>query len=48
MLSIVLVAGELSEDSQFPTIDRVPPEATKYASLWNTKDVNQIHDSKIF
>lgn len=33
LLSILLVAGELSEDSQFPHIDRELPEAAKYSSL---------------
>lgn len=48
LLSIVLVVGESLEDNQFPTIARDLPEATKYASLWATKDANQIRDSKIF
>jgi len=47
-MSIVLMARELSEDSQFPIIDRDLVKATKYAFLWATKDVNQIHDSKLF
>jgi len=33
LLSIVLMAGELPEDSQFPTIDMDLLEAAKYASL---------------
>ena len=48
LLSIVLVVGELPENSQFPTIDRDLSEAVKYASLWATKDAYRIHDSKIF
>lgn len=47
LLSIVLVVGELPEDNQFPTIVRDLPEAMKYASLWATKDANQIHRNKI-
>ena len=48
MLSIVLVAGELPKDSQFPIIDRDPVEVTKYASLWAMKDAKRIRDNKIF
>ena len=48
LLSIVLVAGELSKDSTFPIIDRDLPEAAKYALLWATKDAKRIRDSKIF
>lgn len=48
LLSILLVVGELSEDSQFPNIDRELPEATKYASLWATKDVKWICGTKNF
>ena len=47
-LSIVLVAWELPEDNQFPSITLDLPEAAKYASLWATKDANRICDSKIF
>lgn len=39
LLSVVLVAWELPEDSQFPSVARDLPEAVKYASLWATKDV---------
>ena len=48
LMSIVLVAGELLEDSQFPIIDRALLETAKYASLWVTKDAKRIRDSKIF
>lgn len=48
LLSIVLIAGELPEDSQFPIIDRDLQEAAKYASLWATKNAKRIHDNKIF
>ena len=48
LLSIVLVAGELPEDSQFPTNARDLPEAAKYASMWATTDTHGIQDSKIF
>ena len=44
----MLVAGELLEGSQFPSIDRELPEAMKYASLWATKDATRIRDTKIF
>jgi len=44
----MLVAGELPEDSQFPTIDRDLLEAVKYASLWAMKDAKRICDSKFF
>ena len=47
LLSIVVVAGELPKDSQFPTIDRDMPEAVKYAFLWATKDANRICESKV-
>ena len=47
-MSIVLVAGKLPEDSQFPTIERDLSEAAKYASLWATKDANRIRDNNIF
>jgi len=48
ILFILLVAGELPEDSQFPNIDSDLPEATKYASLWSTKDAKWICNTKIF
>lgn len=35
------------EDSQFPTVVRDLPEATKYALMWDTKDMCKIRDSKI-
>lgn len=47
LLSIVLMAGELPEDSHFPIIDRDLPKAAKYALLWATKDAKRIHNSKI-
>ena len=40
--------GELLEDIQFLSIDRDLPEATKYASLWDTKDAKRIHANEIF
>lgn len=46
--SIVLMAKEVPEDSQFPTIDRDLLEAVRYTSLWATKDDTRICDSKIF
>jgi len=48
LLSILLVVGELSEDSQFPHIDRELPEAAKYTSLWASKDAKRIGNIKIF
>lgn len=48
MLSIVLVAWELPKYSQFPSITSNLPKAAKYASLWVTRDAQQIRESKIF
>jgi len=48
MLSIVLVARESPEDSQFPSIVQDLPKAAKYTSLWATKDAQRIGDNKIF
>lgn len=48
MLSIVLVTWELSEDSQFPLIETDLLEAAKFASLWATKDVDRVRESKVF
>jgi len=48
LLSIVLVAWELPENSQFPSITPNLPEITKYASLWVTKDAQRARDNKIF
>lgn len=48
LLSIVLVAWELPEDSQFPLIALDLLEAAKYASLWETKYAQCIRESKIF
>lgn len=44
----MLVAWELPEDSQFPSIVPDLPKATKYASLWVTKDPQQIKGNNIF
>lgn len=44
----VLVARELPEDSQSPTINRYLLEAAKYSLLWAMKDATRIHDTKIF
>jgi len=41
------MAGELLEDSQFPTIDKDLLEAVKYALLWAINDANRIHENKI-
>ena len=43
LLSILLVARELPEDNQFPNIEHDFPEAMRYSSLWDTKDVKRIH-----
>lgn len=40
LLSIVSMVREFPEVSQFPTIVRDLLEATKYASLWATKDTH--------
>ena len=48
MLSIVLVAWELLEDSQFLSVEPDLPKAVKYALFWVTKDAQCIKDSKIF
>ena len=48
LLSILLVAGELLGDSQFQSIEHDLLEATKYTSLWATKDVKWIRNTKIF
>lgn len=47
-LSIVLVAWELPEESQFLSVSLDLPKVVKYASLWETKDAEHIHDNKIF
>ena len=48
LLSIVLVAWELPEGSQFPPVTPNLPEARKFASLWAMKDRQRIKDNKIF
>lgn len=48
LLSIVVVAWELPEDSQFPLIASDLPGAAKFASLWATKDPERVKNSKIF
>lgn len=48
LLSIVLVAWEMLEDRQFPPITSYLPEEAKFASLWATKDVERVKESKIF
>lgn len=44
----MLVAWEFPKDNQFQTIAQDIPEAVKYTSLWATRDVHRIRDSKIF
>ncbi len=48
LLSILLVAGELPKDSQFPTVERDLPKAVRYTSLWETKDAMRIQEIKVF
>lgn len=48
LLSIVLVAWELLEDGQFPSIALDLPEAMKNALLWETKEAQRIKDIKIY
>lgn len=43
----MLVAWDLLEDSQFPSVVPDLPEATKYASLLVTKDAQHVKDIKI-
>lgn len=40
--SIVLVAWELAEEIQFPSVMPDLPEVVRYASLWVTKDVERV------
>lgn len=47
LLSILLVAGELPEDSQFPSIEDDMSEAARYTSLWATQDLKRIHETKV-
>ena len=47
-LLIVLVAWELPKDSQFRSIAQDLLEAVKCASLWETKEAQQIKERKIF
>jgi len=47
-LSIILVAWELPEDSQFPPIVSDLLEVAKFASLRAIEDAERIKDSKIF
>lgn len=47
-LSVVIVARDLSEDNQFPPVEKYFPVATKFASLWATKDVAWVIETKFF
>lgn len=38
LLSMMLVATDLHEDSQFPVLDLEWTKAARYASLWVTRD----------
>jgi len=44
LFSIVLGAWELPEDSKFPSVMPDLPKATKYTSLWVTKDPQRVKD----
>lgn len=46
--SILLVARELPEDSQFPTVEGDLPEAARYTSLWAMKNKTRIREIKVF
>lgn len=48
LLSIVLVAWRLPEDSQFPPHKDELLEAARFALLWAIKDVAHIKETKIF
>jgi len=48
LLSIMLIAWEVLEEIQLPSVVPDLPEAEKYASLWETKDTECIRDNKIF
>lgn len=47
LLSILLVTCRFPEDSQFLPLEEDLPEAAKFASLWSTKDLERIKESKI-
>ena len=47
-LSIVLVAWDFPKDSQFPPMEKDLLEAEKFTSLWDTKDVVQVMERKVF
>lgn len=44
----MLVAWELPKDNQFPPITSDLPKEVKFASLWATKNVERVKESKIF
>jgi len=46
-LSIMLLAWELLEDSQFPPLEKGLSKATQFASLWATNDVARVTETKI-
>lgn len=48
LFSIVLVTWDFLEDNQFPLVEKDLPEAAKFASLWATKDVARVTESKVF
>ena len=48
LLSIVLIAWELPEDSPFPLVAPDLPEVAKYTLLSVNKDMERVQDSKIF
>lgn len=48
LLSVMLVAWDLPEDSQFPPVEKDLPKAANFASLWATKDVARVTERKLF
>lgn len=48
LLSIVLVAWELSRESQFRPLEKGLLKVAQFASLWDTKDVVRVMETKVF
>lgn len=48
LLLIMLVTWDLLEDNQFPLVEKDFPEATKFVSLWATKEATRFIESKVF
>lgn len=47
LLSIMLVAWDLLEDSQFPPVDKGLLEVAQFSSLWATKDIVRVMETKV-